>query len=195
MGPSKDPKSKQQDFKQEDVLQAVLIADGFSSSSASFGPLTVDSPPSLLPLASSRASLLDYALRLLVASGVRDLFVVSTVAFAAAVKTRVDAAVASEWFSSSSSSSSGDDGDESRCRVTQVIADGAASVGDALREIDKTGAVKNDFILMTGDVVSNANLADIVKQHKERKAVDKQMAMTVVCRLAGANLRISVNYV
>ena len=86
------------------------------------------------------------------------------------VKARVELAV-SNWICGSGS------------RVSHVIADGASSVGDALREIDKSGLVTNDFILITGDVVSNADLTDLIKQHKERKAVDKQMAMTVVFRL------------
>jgi len=66
-----------------------------------------------------------------------------------------------------------------------VIADGATSVGDALREVDKSGLVTNDFVLITADVVSNADLTDVIQKHKERKASDKQMAMTVVFRRDG----------
>ena len=165
MGPSKDPKS-QQDYKKEDVLQAVLIADGFSTSS-SFGPLTLDNPHTLLPLATPNATLLDYSLQLLVTSGVRDIFVVSA-GFSARVKAHVESAVES-WIPADR-------------RVCHVVADGACSVGDALREVDKAGLVTNDFVLITGDVVSNADLTAIIQQHKERKLVDKQMAMTVVFR-------------
>ena len=91
MGPSKDPKSKD-DYKKEDILQAVLIADGFESSpsSSSFGPLTLDAPHTLLPLVSPKAVLLDYSLQLLVASGVKDIFVVSG-AFSAQVWMGYDA--------------------------------------------------------------------------------------------------------
>ena len=165
MGPSKDPKS-QPDYKKEDVLQAVLIADGFTSS-PTFGPLAIDCPHTLLPLASPHATLLDYSLQLLVASGVRDIFVVSA-GFSARVKAHVEAAVEA-WIPADR-------------RVRHVIADGAASVGDALREIDKAGLITNDFVLITGDVVSNADLTSIIRQHKERKLGDKQMAMTVVFR-------------
>ena len=169
MGPSKDPKS-QQDFKKEDVLQAVLIADGFSASSSSFGPLTLDAPHTLLPLASADATLLDYSLQLLVNSGCRDIFVVSSGFSSRRVKAHVEAAQAL-WLPASD-----------RLRICHVIADGATSVGDALREVDKSGLVTNDFVLITADVVSNADLTDIIQKHKERKASDKQMAMTVVFR-------------
>ena len=102
MGPSKDPKSKD-DYKKEDILQAVLIADGFqtssssspsssSSSSSSFGPLTLDGPHTLLPLGSPKAKLIDYSLQLLVNSGVKDIFVVSG-PFSAKVRIIVNQAV------------------------------------------------------------------------------------------------------
>jgi len=152
MGPAKDPKA---DFQQEDVIQAVLVADGFH-----FGPLSQDVPPALVPLVNT--PLIDYTIQLLLSSGVKDIVIVSA---SPAIKSHVD----SHWSTLD-------------YRITHLVSESVASVGDALREVDKSGLVKNDFVLVTGNVVSNGDLAPAIKAHKALKAEDKQMAMTLIFR-------------
>jgi len=40
------------------------------------------------------------------------------------------------------------------------------SVGDALRELDAKQLLRGDFILVSGDVISNVNLDAILEEHK-----------------------------
>jgi translation initiation factor eIF-2B subunit epsilon len=98
MAPQKNSK---QDYKQQDVLQAVLVASGFVTD---FGPLTLDAPHALLPLVNT--PLIDYTLQLLVTSGVQEILVVAS-AFATEIKSHVDASM----FSQS-------------CRISYVISEG-----------------------------------------------------------------------
>lgn len=50
--------------------------------------------------------------------------------------------------------------------VKPVLAEGCLSVGDALREIDTKSLIKNDFFLVSGDVIANLNLKAIMEEHK-----------------------------
>ncbi len=68
--------------------------------------------------------------------------------------------------------------------VTTIVSTSCVSVGEALRLIDYRDVIQNDFILVSGDTVSNVNLAPIIKAHKDRRAVDKQAIFTMVGTLA-----------
>ena len=57
-----------------------------------------------------------------------------------------------------------------RCRLPQVI--------------------KSDFILLSGDVVSNLNLEEAVTAHKERRKVSKNAIMTLVVKEDGLGTRL-----
>lgn len=50
--------------------------------------------------------------------------------------------------------------------VKPVMSEGCISVGDALREIDAKSLVRNDFFLVSGDVIANLNLQAIMDEHK-----------------------------
>jgi len=57
----------------------------------------------------------------------------------------------------------------------------AHSTGDALREVDRLGLVKADFVLIRGGVLSNLPLQFMVEEHRRRKADDKDaLLMTIV---------------
>jgi NDP-sugar pyrophosphorylase family protein len=64
--------------------------------------------------------------------------------------------------------------------VTTIVSTSCVSVGEALRLIDYRDVIQNDFILVSGDTVSNVNLAPIIRAHKDRRAVDKQAIFTMV---------------
>lgn len=65
------------------------------------------------------------------------------------------------------------------------------SVGDALRYIDSIGIInKYDFLLVSGDIVSNVDFKPILAAHKERKkSKDKNQIMTMVLREASVSHR------
>ena len=56
------------------------------------------------------------------------------------------------------------------------------SIGDALRDIDTKAIIQGDFILVSGDVVSNMNLSRALASHRERRKSDKNMIMTMVLK-------------
>lgn len=58
------------------------------------------------------------------------------------------------------------------------------SVGDALRELDSKQLITSDFILVSGDVVSNVPLNEVLKEHRKRREDDKNAIMTMVVREA-----------
>lgn len=55
--------------------------------------------------------------------------------------------------------------------------------GDALREIDVQQVIHGDFVLISGDVVTNTNLLLLLQKHTRTKLIDKNCIMTIVCHL------------
>lgn len=58
------------------------------------------------------------------------------------------------------------------------------SVGDAMRELDAKQLIDTDFILVTGDVVSNMKLDKVLEEHRARRQADKSAIMTMVLKKA-----------
>jgi hypothetical protein len=63
------------------------------------------------------------------------------------------------------------------------------SPGDALRDVYARGIVSGDFVLVAGDLVSNVNVADVVRVHKERRKLNKDVIMTMVVKETGGKHR------
>ena len=70
-------------------------------------------------------------------------------------------------------------------KIVPIFSGEARSVGDAMREIDSKQILSSDFILVTGDIVSNLRIEDILKEHKERRKASKNPIMTMVMREVG----------
>jgi translation initiation factor eIF-2B subunit epsilon len=52
-------------------------------------------------------------------------------------------------------------------KVTTITVEDACSAGDALRQVHRLQLVRSDpFVLISGDVVSNLPLANVIKEHK-----------------------------
>jgi len=64
------------------------------------------------------------------------------------------------------------------CHV--IMSRKALTASDALREMNGRGFLRNDFILVNGDVVATIKLAPILKAHLDARAKDKEIVMTVV---------------
>ncbi len=149
--------------KSEIPLQAVLLADSFTKT---FRPLSLDTPKVLSPL--NNVAMLDYTIEWLASSGVRELFVFA-VHHADSVEAYVEM---SKWSSA--------------IKVTCVKDEQCTNPGDALREMDKRGLVRSDpFILMSGDVITNADVKSAIKDHEIRHKKDPSAMMTVLFKEVG----------
>ncbi|KAJ3068743.1 hypothetical protein HK102_007097, partial [Quaeritorhiza haematococci] len=125
----------------------------------------------LLPLAN--VPLLEYTLEFLAASGVQQVFVLCC-AHSDQIKSYLKQ---SKW---------------NNCPTTQVetiVSQELLSVGDALRELDGKQLLHSDFILVTGDIVSNVNLQKALAEHRARRATDKNAIMTMLTKEASPNHR------
>lgn len=165
------------DIQKGETVQAVIIADSFDSK---FGPLTTTKPRCLMPLGDR--PILSYTLEFLKISGVQECFVFCT-SFAQDIKTFLN-----EW--------TGDQG-SNVMTITPIIHEECRSFGDAMRDLDAQGVLRQDFILLFGDCVGNVNLSSILQEHKARSKEDKNAIMTMVYGKAmpGHHLRTVKNEV
>ena len=65
------------------------------------------------------------------------------------------------------------------------------SAGEALRLIDHKHVIRSDFVLVSGDVVTNIDLKDALERHRARRKKEKLAVMTVCLRNVGASVRES----
>lgn len=168
---SKKEKSKkgvgESKWKAEDDLQAVIIADSFNYR---FLPVTIEKPRALLPLVNR--PLIDYTVEFLAVAGVREIFVFCC-SHANLIKVHLEN---SRWMKPSSP-----------VKLQIIISEDCPSVGDALRSIDSQSLIRSDFVLVSGDLVANMELKEVVDQHKEMKKKDKMSVMTCVYKEAKPN--------
>lgn len=66
-----------------------------------------------------------------------------------------------------------------------IIKSASHSIGDMMRDLDKRDVIKGDFLIVSGDVVSNFPLEEALAKHRARRSVDKAAIMTMVLREAG----------
>ena len=155
---------KSDDLKQEDILQAVVIADSFD---VRFLPLTHDCPRTLLPLVN--VPLLEYTLEFLLAADVQYV-IVFCCAHAEKIKSYIQS---SKWASPAVG-----------MEVCTIVSDSCMSLGDALRDIEAKSIIRSDFVLVHGDLVANLKLASIFEEHKQRRASIKGAVMTLLYKEA-----------
>lgn len=155
---------------EEEVLQAVILADSFNKR---FKPLTTHKPRCLLPICN--ASLLDWTFESLALAGVQEIFVICR-SHAELVKTAIKN---SKWSKPSAG-----------LKIVPIVtAKETFTPGDAMRDIYTHGIITSDFVLVTGDLVSNIRINDVVREHKERRKTDKDAIMTMVVKQSGVNHR------
>ena len=139
-------------------MQAILFAESFNNK---FKPMSCDRPKCLFPLAN--IPLLLYSLEFLAINNVTEAILVST------KDSRVFKPVLETIKAAHSNKLS-------RLQITTFKLDKATSVAAALREVnDSTSHVKlkEDFIIMQGDVVSNARLQGAIEMHMGAKKSNK----------------------
>ncbi len=160
----KGKKGSEGKWKSEDVIQAVIIADSFNFR---FLPITIEKPRALLPLVNR--PLIDYTVEFLAVAGVQEIFVFCC-SHAEMIKAHLEN---SRWMKPLSP-----------VKLRIIISEDCPSVGDALRNIDSQSLIESDFVLVSGDLVANMELKEVIDQHKERKKRDKMSVMTCVYKEA-----------
>ncbi|KAL1543317.1 translation initiation factor eIF-2B subunit epsilon isoform X2 [Salvia divinorum] len=141
-------------------LQAILLADSFSTL---FRPITLERPKVLLPLVN--APMIEYTLAWLESAGVKEVFVFCC----AHSKQVIEYLENSDWLNQPNFSVS-------------TIKHAATSAGHALRLIYDKDVIRGDFVLVTGNTVSDMPLTEALKEHKERKKRDSNVVMTMVIK-------------
>ena len=160
------------DNKHEQKLQAVLLADSFTTT---FHPVTLDqtTPKVLCPL--NNLPLLDYSIEFLTGAGVEELYVVCSTG-GDAIESHLD------LFRKTRSKDKAQRG----MKIRVVKDSGISNAGDALRELDKRNWIRSDpFILLSGDVVTNVDIEPVLRKHKARKKKDSSAIMTVLMKRVG----------
>ncbi|PKI44626.1 hypothetical protein CRG98_034981 [Punica granatum] len=142
-------------------LQAVLLADSFTTK---FRPITLERPKVLLPLVN--VPMIEYTLAWLESAGVEEVFVFCC----AHAKQVINYLESSQWFS------------QPKFSVTTIESHNSVSAGDALRFIYERNVIHGDFILISGDTVSNMSLTRVLQEHKERRKKDSNAVMTMVIK-------------
>ena len=69
-----------------------------------------------------------------------------------------------------------------RMAIHPVVSTNCLSLGDALRLLDHKDCIKTDFILVSGDVITNMKLSPAMEAHRRRRSSDKSSIMTLVMK-------------
>ena len=140
------------------LLQAVVLADA-DMDPARFRPFSATTPKVLLPIAG--VPMIEYSLEALALAGVEQIFIVTCPQQEAQLK-RYE----TRW--------------PHRHNVSiEVIKAPATTIGDALRTLGHLNKLTGDFVLISGDVVTNAPIRALIDEHKARFAADPTVTMTM----------------
>ncbi|KAF9906888.1 hypothetical protein BX616_000581 [Lobosporangium transversale] len=158
------PKEKVESTEQ--LLQAVILADSFDER---FQPITLETARCLLPLCN--VPLISYTFEFLAVAGVQEIYV-----FCCSHSEKVKDYV--KQYEKTSN-----------MKIHTIVSQECYSVGDAMRELDAKQLIDTDFILVSGDVVSNMKLDKVLEEHRARRQADKSAIMTMVLKKASPHHR------
>lgn len=157
-------KSKKLKDLVDERFQAIVLTDSFETR---FMPLTAVHPRCLLPLAN--VPLIEYTLEFLANAGVNEVYLMCS-AHADQIQEYIEN---SKWM-----------GDNSPFSVTTIMSIESRSVGDTMRDLDNRDLIAGDFLLVSGDVVTNMDFSKALQFHKQKKAQDKDHIATMVLNQA-----------
>ncbi|ODV98275.1 hypothetical protein PACTADRAFT_48064 [Pachysolen tannophilus NRRL Y-2460] len=155
------PKNKKQkEIVQDERLQAIVLTDSYETK---FMPLTSVEPRCLLPLCN--VPLIEYTLEFLAKAGVDEVYLMCC-SHADKVQTYIDG---SKWNQAGSP-----------FKINTIMSLESRSVGDAMRDLDNRGLITGDFLLVSGDVVTNIQFDEVLSAHRQRRLIDKDHIVTMV---------------
>ena len=178
MGGNKKGKSKgnSNDDHKDNNIQAVVLAGSFTNT---FRPISLEMPKVLFPLCGT--PMLDYVLEFLEAAKIDEVLV-----FCSSFSEKIEEFLASSRWKPGS--------ETSNMVVKTVTSTQTSNAGDALRELDSQKMVTSEpFVLISGDVVCNIDLAQVIDVHKKRFEKDKENIMTMVFKKASPEHRTEVS--
>ncbi|KAL5235524.1 hypothetical protein ACI65C_002934 [Semiaphis heraclei] len=150
--------------QKQDVLQAVVVASFFHKN---FWPAADGDSACLMPLVNR--PLLHYTLDMLESSGIVDVIVFCSSGSVDRIKASVQRAAGAR-----------------RLNVVYTTSDTCRSFGDVLRHLDACALIRNDFVLLWGNVVGQLPLLPLVKRFKSlRQSSDRGAVMTIVYQQSG----------
>ncbi|KAL3491597.1 nucleotide-diphospho-sugar transferase [Aspergillus germanicus] len=159
----------------EETLQAVVLADTFETR---FEPFTLDKPRCLLPLANT--PLIEYTFEFLANAGVEEVFL-----YGGAHSDQLESYInGSKWRAPSSP-----------FKQFTFLKSTSTSVGDVMRDLDGKHLITGDFLVVSGDVISNLPIEGALAKHRARRQADKNAIMTMILREAGRNHRTKASSV
>jgi len=145
--------------QKQDVLQAVVVASFFHKN---FWPAADGDTACLMPLVNR--PLLHYTLDMLESAGIVDVVVFCSSGSADRIRDSVQLATGAR-----------------RLNVVYTTSDTCRSFGDVLRHLDSCALIRNDFVLLWGNVVGRLPLLPLVKRFKSlRQSGDRGAVMTIV---------------
>lgn len=161
------PKNKKQkEIVKDERLQAIVLTDSFETR---FMPLTSVKPRCLLPLAN--VPLIEYTLEFLAKAGVDEVYLMCC-SHADQIQEYIEN---SKWNLP-----------WAPFKIQTIMTLESRSVGDAMRDLDNRGLITGDFLLVSGDVVTNIQFDKVMEVHKARKALDRDHIATMVLTQASA---------
>lgn len=138
---------KNSDMDVEDRLQAIVLTDSYETR---FMPLTAVKPRCLLPLAN--VPLIEYTLEFLAKAGVHEVFLICS-SHANQINDYIEN---SKWNLP-----------WSPFKITTIMSPEARCTGDVMRDLDNRGIITGDFILVSGDVLTNIDFSKMLEFHKK----------------------------
>ncbi|KAJ8919240.1 hypothetical protein NQ315_003823 [Exocentrus adspersus] len=162
-------KKANEDMKNENTVQAIIIADTFGDE---FIPISNNVPHALLPMINK--PLIDYTLEFLSLGGIEEAFLFCCT-HVDAIKHHIRKSILNNevWTLT--------------MKVHIIVSESCRSLGDCLRDIDAKGLLRGSFVLLEPGTISNIQLLPLIKKHNELMKVDKGTAMTVIFQEAGVN--------
>lgn len=151
--------NKKQELVQDERLQAIVLTDSFETR---FMPLTSVRPRCLLPLAN--IPLIEYTLEFLAKAGVNEVYLICA-SHGDQIQEYIDQ---SKWSLP-----------WAPFKISTIMSLESRSVGDAMRDLDNRGLITGDFVLVSGDLVTNMDFEKALDIHKQRRKNDKDHIVTM----------------
>lgn len=156
---------KNANVEKQDILQAVVVANFFHKN---FWPAVDKDHSCFMPLVNK--PLLYYALNMLDSSDITEVVIFCSSSSADRTKSFVRNTPGFH-----------------RLNVVYTSSDSCRSFGDVLRHLDACALIRNDFVLLWGNVVGNLSLLPLVKSFKDLRQKDKGAVMTLVYQQGNAD--------
>jgi translation initiation factor eIF-2B subunit epsilon len=145
-----------EEIKERDEITAVIIADSFNRT---FWPITNDMPKVLMPICN--IPLIEYTIELIIRNHIKKIIV-----FCCSLSAKVLEHIQSQKYRQIS--------------IKYISRPSCTSLGGVMRELDNKKTLQNDFIVIYGDTLGNANLKEAIDHHKSLRKENKEYILSLI---------------